>query len=90
MGVSEELSIKINHHQTLETEQLRMGWCSLLSVKLALPLCNPADFRLSLHRKIITCQISARLTGTQLSNCDSRASNINVPVHPEHILHCDA
>jgi len=37
-GVSEKLGIEVNHHQTLETEQLGVGWCSLLSIMLALPL----------------------------------------------------
>lgn len=72
-GDTEKLSIKINHHHTLEKEQLGVGWCSLLSVMLALPLCNPADSRLSPHK--------------WEKNPMARVANINVPVCPKHLFH---
>lgn len=85
-GAREKLSIKTNHHQTLETEQLGMGWCSLLSDMLALPPCNTADCRLWLQKwEVNHMPNTLHASFDQTGHRDSGISNFNV--HPKHLFH---
>lgn len=85
-GVSEKLSIKINHHQTLATGVAGYGLVFLPLSRAVCVILLTLDFHCT-NEKRITCQIYAMLALSNLSNCDSRVSNSNVLIHREHVFH---